>query len=76
VALDENRVHRGADAILVVEPQYVAELVCDDERHGVAVLSALDSDLRADEASVDALDVRVAGDLVPADADQHPRVAA
>ena len=42
-----RRVHRRADAVLVIEAEHVAELVRDDQRHHVAILSALDPDLGA-----------------------------
>src|SRR5882672_1892861 len=60
----------------MAEPEHVSQLVRDDERHRIAILSALNADLRADEATAAALDVRVTGGLEPANPDQHLRVAA
>ena len=75
VAFDEVGVHRGTDPVLVIEPEHVAQLVRDDECHRVTILSALNADLRADEASSAALDVRVARSLEPANPDQHLGIA-
>jgi len=69
----EPAVHRRADAVLVIEAEHVAELVRQDECHRVAVLAVADADLSSDDASAEALDVRLAGDLEPADADEHVR---
>ena len=72
---DEPAVHRRADRVFVVEAEHMSELVRDDERHGVSILPAADSDLGAGDPAAGAdADASFAGRREPADAEQNLRV--
>src|SRR5204863_5262384 len=72
----EPAVHRGADAVLMVEAEHMAELMRRDESHDVAVLAVADAHSSADDATVEPPDAGLAGDLEPPDAEEHVGVLA